>query len=96
MNEDSGSAGVLWFIAGAALGASVGLLFAPASGEETRKAIVRKTGEGRSALKGSGREMLDRGREMFEEARRLTEEAADLFEKGRKLVEETAAHLDEN
>ena len=39
---------VLWFIAGAALGASVALLFAPASGEQTRDTIARKTEEGRA------------------------------------------------
>jgi hypothetical protein len=70
------------------------MLFAPAWGHDTRGAIVRKTGEGRAALAGSGRDMLERGRDMFEQARRLTDEAADLFEKGRRLVENTAANLE--
>ncbi len=93
MADDTSIDSILWFVAGAALGAGVAILFAPASGEETRKTIVRKTGEGRAALAGSGKDVLERGREMFERARQLTDEAADLFEKGRKLVDSTAAML---
>lgn len=93
MADQTSGDSILWLVAGAALGAGIAILFAPASGEETRKTIARKTGEGRAALSGSGREMLERGREMFDRARQLTEEAADLFDKGRKLVESTAANL---
>ncbi len=93
MADETSSDSILWLVAGAALGAGIGILFAPASGQETRKTIVRKTGEGRAALAGSGKDMLERGREMFDRARQLTEEAADLFEKGRKLVESNAANL---
>ena len=92
MAQDSNS-GILWFVAGVAAGAAVALLFAPASGEDTRKTIVQKTNEGRDVLAGSGRDMLERGRELFERARQLTEEAADMFDKGRKIVEDTAANL---
>ncbi len=92
MENDSNN-GVLWFVAGVAIGASIAILFAPASGEDTRGLIVKKTGEGRDALADSGKEMMDRGRELFERARKLTDEAAAMFEKGRKLVDNTAANL---
>ena len=85
-DEDSPSR-VLWFIAGAALGASVALLFAPASGEQTRDTIARKTEEGREALAGSGKDLLAKGQEMFERGRKLVDEAAEMFERGRKVVE---------
>src|SRR5437764_9326477 len=87
MADQDNPSRVLWFIAGAALGASVALLFAPASGEQTRDAIAKKTEEGRDALAGSGKDLLARGQEMFERGRKLVDEAAEMFERGRKVVE---------
>ena len=55
MAEDVGGK-VVWFVAGAAIGAAVALLYAPASGEETRKKIADTTGAGRDALAQSGKE----------------------------------------
>jgi gas vesicle protein len=90
--EDAGSK-VVWFAAGIAIGATIGLLYAPASGEVTRRRIVRKTAEGRDALTESGKDMLERGREMYEKGRKLADDAAEMFERGRKIVESTAANL---
>lgn len=87
MAEEESPSRVLWFIAGAAIGASVALLFAPATGEQTRETIARKTEEGRDALAGSGKDLLARGQEMFERGRKLVDEAAEMFERGRKVVE---------
>ena len=84
---------ILWFVAGAAVGASLALLFAPASGEHTRRHLVRKAGEGQKAFAESGRDMIERGRDMLEKARGLTDQASEMFEKGRKLVDNTAANL---
>ena len=91
-NEDY-SGKVVWFAAGIAIGATIALLYAPASGEEMRKKIAKRTNEGRDALAESGKEMLDRGREMYERGRKLADDAADMFERGRKIVEGTAANL---
>ena|SRR5579863_3873188 len=93
MADDNSNNGVLWFVAGVAIGASVALLYAPASGRDTRKRIAKKTGEGRAALAGSGKEVLERGREMFERGRKLADEAAEMFEKGRKLIDSAAANV---
>jgi len=79
MERDSTS-NVVWFLAGAALGAAIALLYAPQSGEETRRLIAKKTGEGRDALADRSRELYDRGRE-------LADEAAELFERGKKLAQ---------
>jgi len=84
-SEDTSSRAV-WFLAGAAVGAAIALLFAPASGRETREYLSRKTGEGRDALADAGRELLERGREYYEKGKKLAEEAGDLFEQGKKLV----------
>jgi gas vesicle protein len=83
----------IWFMAGIAIGATVALLYAPASGEHTRRQLTRKAQKGRDALAESGSDLLDRGREMYERGRKLADEAAEMFERGRKIVESTASNL---
>lgn len=78
---------LLWFFAGAAIGASLALLYAPQSGRVTRRMIHRKTREGTEALADSGKDLLDKGKELFEKGRRVADEAAEMFERGRRLVE---------
>jgi len=84
--EDSGS-NIVWFVAGAAVGAAIALLFAPATGKETRRLLSRKTEEGRAALAEQGRAVMDRGRDLYEKGRKVADEAAEMFERGRKLAE---------
>jgi gas vesicle protein len=74
---------LLAFIAGAVTGAALALLFAPASGEETREYLGERAREGRDRATQAarqGRELLnrqrdtiasaiDRGREAYESAR---------------------------
>ena len=91
MPDEFDGSQLLWFIAGAAVGASVALLYAPAAGHQTRKYLSEHTVKSGQALSESGKEMLEKGRELYEQGRKLAEEAADLFEKGRKLAE-GAAH----
>ncbi len=75
-----------WFVCGAALGASVALLYAPKSGKDTRKIISEKTDEGREAFSDTGKEIFDRGREIYDKGRKIADDAAELFDRGRKLV----------
>ena len=82
---DNGKLG--WFIAGACVGASVALLLAPNSGEDTRHYLNEAAKDGRDAVASGGREILDRGRELYERGRQIAEDAAELFERGRKLLE---------
>jgi len=90
MADEDSSGKFIWFVAGAAIGAAVALLYAPASGQETRKKLVDATDQGRQALADQGRDLYERGREMFERGRKLADEAAEMFERGRKLVEGVA------
>ncbi|HUL75410.1 MAG TPA: YtxH domain-containing protein [Vicinamibacterales bacterium] len=74
------------FAVGAIAGAAVALLFAPATGEETRRKLAEKAREGRDKAEGlarDGREYLqrqrdnltaavERGRETFEQVRKET------------------------
>jgi gas vesicle protein len=78
---------VVWFLAGASIGAAIALLYAPASGVETRAKLRRKAYEGRELLGESGEELMERGRELYGKGKDLAEEAAAMFERGRKLVE---------
>ena len=51
MEKDSGSS-IAWFLAGAAAGAAIALLYAPKTGKDTRKLIHKTTRDGRKAVEG--------------------------------------------
>lgn len=86
MSDNNNSAGTVLvaFALGAIAGAAIALLYAPTSGEETRRKLAEKAREGRDkaeALARQGREFIDRqretvtaaverGREAFDQARR--------------------------
>lgn len=82
---------LVWFVAGAALGAVVALLYAPQSGSDTRRYIktkARQSGESISdAVSEGGRDLYEKGRDLYEKGRRVADEAAELFERGRRIVE---------
>jgi gas vesicle protein len=78
---------LVWFLTGAALGATVALLYAPQSGKDTRRYLNKKAKVGREAFADVSREAIDKGRDLFEKGRKMADDAADLFERGRRLVE---------
>ena len=80
MNNNSSK--VVWFVAGAGLGAALALLFAPQSGEETRRILGKKAREGADKLADASREALDRGRDLYARGQDLAEDAAELMEDG--------------
>jgi gas vesicle protein len=83
---DENSSKAVWFLVGAAVGGAIALLFAPKSGRDTRRYIVKKTEAGREAIADAGKDLLERGREYYEKGRKIAEEAGEVFERGRKLV----------
>jgi len=85
MEDTSGK--VVWFLAGASIGATIALLLAPQSGRETRKILKKKTREGREVLSDSSRDLMDKGRDLYEKGLRVADEAAEMIERGRRLVE---------
>lgn len=87
MAEDASESRVVWFLAGAALGATVALLFAPQSGKETRELLGRKAEEGRKSLTESTQDIAERGRDLYDRGRKIADEAAEMFDRGRKLVQ---------
>jgi gas vesicle protein len=88
MSDHNGSAGqvIVAFAVGALAGAAVALLYAPATGEETRRRLAERARDGREqaeSLAREGREFIqrqrenistavDRGREAFQQARKET------------------------
>ncbi len=85
--EENENSNVVWFVAGAAIGATLALLFAPTSGEDTRRYIRRKAERSRDVVEDRGRELADRGRDLFERGRKIADEAAEIFERGEKLAD---------
>jgi gas vesicle protein len=57
---------VTYFLVGMGIGALVGLLFAPKSGEETRKFLTDKADEGRDYAQKKARELRERADELIE------------------------------
>lgn len=83
--DDSGSS-VVWFIVGAALGAAIGMLFAPKSGRETRRLIADQAEHGRERLSETSRDLRDKSKTVYDRGRHMADEASELFERGRRLV----------
>jgi gas vesicle protein len=85
----------VWFLAGLGLGAVVGVLYAPRSGNETRDVLLSKADEGREYVKnqarvareqasdwvGRGKDVLNKQKEQFRSA----------YEAGRQAYQETTA-----
>lgn len=90
MTEEDGQGGVVstiaWFLTGAAIGATVAVLFAPKSGRDTRRYLSDRTQQGKEAVVQTSSDVVDAGRDVFERGRKLVEDAAELFERGRRLV----------
>ena len=72
-SNNGGGTVLLAFLVGALTGAAVALLFAPASGEETREYLGQKAREGR----GRAREAVDQGREVYQRQRETLTSAVD-------------------
>ena len=62
----------LWFLAGLGIGAVVGVLYAPRSGDETREVLLSKAQEGRDRVR--------------QQARRVREQAGDWMDRGRDVI----------
>jgi len=84
--QESCVSSLAWFLTGAVVGAAVALLYAPKSGKDTRKYLTRKAEQGKQAVAGTSKDVVDASREMFDRGRKLVDEAAGLFDHARKMV----------
>src|SRR5487761_393421 len=65
MSDSTGSK-VSYFMVGLGIGALVGILFAPKSGEETREFLAQKADEGRDYAQRKARELRERAEDILE------------------------------
>ena len=87
--EDNSGAKFVYFVMGVGIGALIGILFAPQSGEETRELLADRAEEGREYLLRKGREVreqaatfADRGKEVLSQQR---DQLAAAIEAGKQV-----------
>ncbi len=88
MSRDNTGNVMIAFVVGALTGAAVALLFAPASGEETREFLGQKAREG----KDKAREAMDQGREYYNRQR---ENIASAVDRGREAFQQARERGDQ-
>src|SRR6266498_520720 len=76
-NENGAAALLIAFVAGAVVGAAVALLYAPASGDETREYLGQRAREGRERARQNVSTAFDKAREQYERAREQYQSAMD-------------------
>ena len=88
----------IWFLAGLGVGAIVGVLYAPRSGNETRQAIFDKAEQGSEYVRSRAREVreqasdwADRGRDVLNQQK---EQFKSAYEAGRQAYHQTTAESD--
>ena len=78
--DDNGASILIAFFLGAAAGAAIALLYAPASGADTRRAIGQRTREGRGRML----DALRQGKGILQEQR---DQAITAFERTRQQAQ---------
>lgn len=76
MSENAGSK-VSFFLVGLGIGALIGVLFAPKSGEETREYLSDKADEGREYAQRKARELRERAEDMVERGKQVAARQKD-------------------
>jgi len=88
MAKDNSGNLMVAFVIGALTGAAVALLYAPATGEETRDYLGQKAREG----KAKAREAMDQGREYYRDQR---ENIVTAVERGREAFQKVRERGDQ-
>jgi gas vesicle protein len=87
--------GFLWFLAGLGVGAVVGVLYAPRSGDETRDVIREKAQEGAERARHHARRVREQANDWVERGRDVINQQGDRFrsayEAGRQAYNDTTA-----
>lgn len=68
---------VTYFLVGLGIGALVGVLFAPKSGEETRDLLSKRADEGKDYAQRKARELRERAEEMIERGKEIATKQKD-------------------
>jgi gas vesicle protein len=68
---------VSFFLVGVGIGALLGVLFAPKSGEETREYLTKRADDGREFAQRKARELRDRADELIERGKDVASRKRD-------------------
>ncbi|MGB6430752.1 MAG: YtxH domain-containing protein [Candidatus Acidiferrales bacterium] len=71
MSDNQVGSKVTFFLVGLGIGALVGILFAPKSGEDTREYLMDKADEGREYAQRKARELRDRAEDLVERGKKV-------------------------
>ena len=74
---------VSYVLVGLAVGAAVGILFAPKSGKDTRKYLLRKAKEGTRYTKHKVRELHEQAEDFVERGKEVAESISGAVDAGR-------------
>lgn len=66
-----------FFLVGLGIGAIVGILFAPKSGDETREYLAAKADEGRDYAQRKARELRERAEDLLERSKEIMDRQKD-------------------
>jgi gas vesicle protein len=77
MMADNVGSRVSFFLVGLGIGALVGILFAPKSGEETRDYLTSKADEGRDYAQKKARELRERAEDLIERSKEIMSRQKD-------------------
>ena len=71
MTENNTGSKISFFLVGLGIGALVGVLFAPKSGDETREYLTQKAEEGKVYAQRKARELRDRADDLVERGKQV-------------------------
>jgi gas vesicle protein len=77
MSDNQVGSKVTFFLVGLGIGALVGILFAPKSGEDTREYLMDKADEGREYEQRKARELRDRAEDLVERGKNVVQRQKD-------------------
>jgi gas vesicle protein len=78
MAENTGSK-VSYFLVGLGIGALIGILFAPKSGEETREFLAQKAEEGKEYAQRKARELRERAEDLVDRGKNVAARQKESF-----------------
>jgi len=73
-------------LAGMGLGAGIALLFAPKTGQETRRYLSRMARRSGDRVLETGEEFVDRGKKVYEQGKAVVDDALEFVDRGRRAV----------
>jgi gas vesicle protein len=77
MGDNSAGSKISYFLVGLGIGALVGVLFAPKSGEETRDYLTKRAEEGKLYAQRKARELRERADDLVERSKQAASRQKD-------------------